>query len=111
MGHGIYSSEEELYPTTNFVKCWFHFTQAAKKRALQTPQLYPHLQSNRAAEEIYYKLLSLPLLPADKIMDEFKKLKISARANHRVFEDFIKYYEFQWLKKVSLLIIEVMVKN
>lgn len=43
---------------------------------MQTPQLIPHLRRNPAGKEIYYKLLSLPLLPADKIINEFKTLQI-----------------------------------
>lgn len=102
---------KQLYPTVRFRKCWFHFTQAAKKRAMQTPQLIPHLRRDRAAEEIYYKLLSLPLLPADKIIDEFKKLKTLARANNKVFEEFISYYEKQWIKKVSFFNFPNYMKN
>lgn len=90
-----------LYPNVKYVLCWFHFTQAAKRRAMQTPQLIPYIRKNREAEEIYYKLLSLPLLPAQFIQQEFSKLKIIARARHRaVFSPFLTYYEKQWLKKV-----------
>lgn len=95
---------KEMYPNVRFIKCWFHFTQAAKKRAQQTPQLIPYLRNpeNSDALEIYYKLLSLPLLPASCIAEEFKILKIKARAKHRhVFDDFLSYYENQWIIKVS----------
>lgn len=95
----MWKSLKELYPTIRFLKCWFHFTQAAKKRAMQTPQLIPHLRRNPAGKEIYYKLLSLPLLPADKIINEFKTLKTLALANNQVFDKFIAYYEKQWVKK------------
>lgn len=81
---------------------WFHFTQAAKKRAMQTPQLVPYLLQNKNAREIYYKLLSLPLLPAKDIVPQFRKLKVLALANNRaIFVDFIKYYENQWIKRVG----------
>lgn len=80
----------------------FHFTQAAKKRAMQTPQLYPYLYSHKDAREIYYKLLSLPLLHPRDIIPEFQKLKVIALAKHRaVFAEFIKYFERQWILKVS----------
>lgn len=91
-----------LYPNVKYRLCWFHFTQAAKKRAMQTAQFYPYIRKNREAEMIYYKLLSLPLLPAHLILAEFSKLKVIARARHRaIFTDFLAYYENQWLKKVS----------
>lgn len=91
----------ELYPLVILLTCWFHFTQALKKRAMQSPQLIPYLYSNTNAAEIYYKLMSLPLLPAEFIVPEFKKLKILAKAAHRnIFDDILKYYEKQWLTRV-----------
>lgn len=87
-----------VFPQIELNCCWFHFTQAAKKRAMQTPQLMPHLLKNEKAREIYYKLLSLPLLPANDIVPQFQRLKILALSNNRnVFKDFIKYYENQWM--------------
>lgn len=93
------------FPQPKLLCCWFHFCQAAKKRALQTPQLYPYLHQHKEARAIYYKLLSLPLLPAINIIPEFRRLKVLALANHRVvFADFIKYFENQWIRKVRRLI-------
>lgn len=90
-----------IYPDSKFVHCWFHFCQAAKKRAAQTPQLIPFIHNNVEAAEIYYKLLSLPLLPAHHIKNEFQKLKFIARAKYRaVFADFVSYYERQWINRV-----------
>lgn len=92
----------EVFPGVKLKTCWFHFVQAAKKRASQTPLLLPYLFQNAEARSIYYKLLSLPLLPPDCIEEEFKKLKVLALANHRMyFADFIKYFEQQWIIKVS----------
>lgn len=94
---------KEIFPQTKQLTCWFHFCQAAKKRAMQRPQLVQHLLygDNFEAKSIYYKLLSLPLLPAKDIVNEFKKLKILALANHRkYFAYFIEYFERQWIKKV-----------
>lgn len=90
-----------VFPQIKLNCCWFHFTQAAKKRAMQTPQLIPFLLQNKDAREIYYKLLSLPLLPPKDIVPMFRELKVLALANNReLFADFIKYYEGQWIKKV-----------
>lgn len=91
-----------VFPQTELNACWFHSTQAAKKRAMQTPQLYPYLYLHKDAREIYYKLLSLPLLHPRDIIPEFQKLKVIALAKHRaVFAEFIKYFERQWILKVS----------
>lgn len=95
-----------VFPATKLFSCWFHFTQAAKKRAMQTPKLYPFLYQNKEAREIYYQLLSLPLLPPEDILTEFNRLKVIALANHRpVFAEFIKYFESQWIIKVRMLFI------
>lgn len=92
-----------VYPDVKLLTCWFHFTQAAKKRAMQTPQLIPYLYTNKEAREIYYKLLSLPLLPPEYIADEFRKLKVLALANHRAyFAEFIQYFEKQWINENSV---------
>lgn len=91
-----------IFPAPKLLCCWFHFCQAAKKRAMQTSQLYPYLHLHKDARAIYCKLLSLPLLPACDIRPQFIKLKILALAKHRtIFADFIKYYENQWIIKVS----------
>lgn len=98
---GMRKAFRNLYPNVTYILCWFHFTQAVKKRAMQTPQLIPYIRQNREAEEIYYKLLSLPLLPACHIKAEFHRLKVIALAKHRVvFADFLTYYEKQWIIRV-----------
>lgn len=92
-----------IFPEIELNTCWFHFTQAAKKRAMQTPQLIPYLLQNQNAREIYYKLLSLPLLQAKDIDPQFRKLKTLALANNRdTFLDFIQYFENQWIKRVFM---------
>lgn len=96
----------EVFTGVKLRTCWFHFSQAAKKRASQTALLIPYLFQNAEARAIYYKLLSLPLLPADCILEEFKKLKVLALANHReYFADFIQYFEQQWIIKVSVCVL------
>lgn len=92
----------ELYPETTLLTCWFHFTQAVKKRAMQTTQFYPYIRTHEDAAAIYYKLMSLPLLPPNLIMEQFQKLKVLARSKHRsIFAEFLEYYEKQWMIKVS----------
>lgn len=83
----------DVFPGVKLLTCWFHFTQAAKKWAMQTLQLIPNIRKYTEAAEIYYKLLSLPLLPPEHIMEQFQILKVLARANHRsIFADFLMYY-------------------
>lgn len=44
-----------LYPGTRLVACWFHYSQALKRKVRQMPGLERFLRGNEAAEAIYYK--------------------------------------------------------
>lgn len=83
--------------------CWFHFTQAVKRNAVKLPNLIKFIRSDAVAEAIYYKLLCLPLLPAQHIIPAFNMLKSAAYdLNKKLFAPFLKYYENQWLKRVCI---------
>lgn len=48
--------------------------------------------------------MSIPLLPADKILNAFGMLKektLSAEGVSRIFKDFLRYFERQWIQKVN----------
>lgn len=76
--------------------CWFHFTQAVSFHS----KLITLIKSDQNAQR--KKLLCFPLLPAHEIQGAFEMLKLQAMAtNAKVFRKFIKYYEDQWLIKVS----------
>lgn len=93
---------EKQYPQAKFVKCWFHFTQAVKRNAAKVTGFVNFIRLNDYAESIYYKLMSLPLLPVSYIKPTFDKLKSEAFAiDRRKFVRFINYYERQWIMKVS----------
>lgn len=53
-----------VYPGARLHTCWFHFCQAAKRKTYQIPMFIRSIQANEKMKSIYYKLLSLPLLPA-----------------------------------------------
>lgn len=44
--YAMRSALTTVYPNANLYTCWFHFTQACKKRAMQSPQLIPYLRAN-----------------------------------------------------------------
>lgn len=94
----------KVVPAAKQSSCWFHFTQAVKRNVMKLPHLIHLLRSNETAKQIYYELLCLPLLPKEYIVEEFEKLKSRANdLNRRVFGAFIKYYENQWLIRVSFI--------
>lgn len=92
-----------LFPGTRLVACWFHYSQALKRKVRQIPNFERFLHGCAAAEAIYYKLQCLPLLPAKYILDTFKQLKEEALAiDKKKFRLFLKYFEHQWIVKVRV---------
>ncbi|XP_039486740.1 uncharacterized protein LOC120448669 isoform X2 [Drosophila santomea] len=91
---------KNLHPSMNFYSCWFHFTQACKRKARKTYGLEKMLKCNKPAYLLFMKFLYLPLLPATKIVEAFNLLEIQAAAlSKENFSPFLKYYKKQWLIK------------
>lgn len=85
--------------------CWFHFCQACKRKACKQAALMNTIRTNDEAKKIYYELLALPLLPAKDIRSAFDVIKLrvtTLQIPH--FDDFLKYYEKQWLIRVSVIL-------
>lgn len=92
---------KKINPDEQMVACYFHFAQACKKRAAQLGLQGP-ISSNSNMQSIYYRLLSLPLLPAKYILPAFTKIQSEARKiKCRNFRSFLAYYNRQWIVKVS----------
>lgn len=88
-------------PTAKYYACHFHFTQACKRRASKLDGLVTLIRSNTDAESIYYRLLSLPILPAAHIIPVFNELQTEARAlKNRSMNKFLAYFRKQWIVKV-----------
>lgn len=93
-----------MNPKIKMFTCHFHFCQAAKRRASQTPGFVQFIRSNKDAESIYYRLQCLPILPAQYINDAFDSLKEEAfNLNKAAFMKYFAYFEHQWIKKVNIL--------
>lgn len=95
---------QAVFPGVHLYACWFHYSQALKRKVKQLPQFDRFLHSLEAAEDIYYKLQCLPLLPPEYILEAFQQLKKEALAIDKTkFAPFLKYFERQWIKKVRLI--------
>lgn len=93
---------KQMYPHVKRFACYFHFTQAVKKRAYQTTGLVVLIFSNEKAKSVYYRLQCLPLLSPEHIKPMFIELKDEAmRINKQVFKPFIKYFQNQWIEKID----------
>lgn len=100
---GLKNALRSLFPNSRLVSCWFHFTQAIRRRATKSKSpLGPLIGSNEAVTKLYYKFQALALLHKNKILATFEELKEEALAlNETAFTSFLKYYEDQWIKKVG----------
>lgn len=87
-----------------YIGCWFHFTQAVRKHAMQAGLSITFAQ-NKELKHLYYRLLCLPLLPVNEIVGVFGLLKKEFLAhNNAVVEQFVVgYFEKQWILRVGIL--------
>lgn len=91
------------YPEMNQRNCWFHFCQAVKKNASRIAGFIHLIRNNLREREIYYKIMCIPLLPADMIHSAFDLLsKKAERVENAGFHQFLQYYERQWLIRVRI---------
>lgn len=60
------------------------------------------LKSNETLKRAYFKLLALPLLPAEHIVSCFQMIK-SELVDVQEAKKFLNYFEKQWLEKVISL--------
>lgn len=93
----------EQYPGSNHRNCWFHYCQKIKKDALRFDGFEQLIRSNQLEREIYYKLMCLPLLPENLILDAFNDLKSKSEPIEAVgFHNFLAYFERQWMQCVRI---------
>lgn len=73
VGHGPVTSDYELamrnaikklFPAATMYACYFHYTQAVKRRASQLREAMLEIQNDDLAKFIYQRCQCLPLLPA-----------------------------------------------
>ncbi|XP_055308055.1 uncharacterized protein LOC129572155 [Sitodiplosis mosellana] len=89
-----------LDPSVKRFACYFHYTQAVKRRAWQTAGLVELIRSNPRARSVYHRMQCLPLLPAEFIVDAFRSLRTEAMAiDKNAFQLFFEYYHRQWIIK------------
>lgn len=95
----------KLYPQAKLISCYFHYCQAVKRRASQLPDVMALIGQNELAKSIYKRVLCLPLLPPQFILEAFKDLcaETSKLGNEKSkFRPFLQYINDQWMKKVCM---------
>lgn len=93
------------WPNCEINGCWFHFKQAVQRRCNILPGMKRLLNKSFHARKIKNMLMSIPLLPEDKIKEGYqsiqdysKKWKLDAQ-----FAELFAYFERQWLREVRLI--------
>lgn len=97
------------YPEAELNCCWFHFCQAVKRKGAKIGGFIDFIRNNLTARDIYYKLMCLPLLPAQYIVPAFETLEKRVAAEPVVvasdaYSTFMEYFRSHWIVLVCISI-------
>lgn len=100
---GLRKAIQTHYPEASLYGCWYHYCASIRRR-LMSLSMYRLITDDRTGAQIYRMMLSLPLLPKERILDGFGVVKRVAKENrlHKEFKKFFDYFEDFWMKLVSL---------
>lgn len=98
---GMRKSLKYIYPDTILRGCWFHYCNALQSKGRQLG-LGPLLSSCSEAKVILKEIMSLPLLPAENLLQGYHYIqKLTEEYDiYRSFETFFSYFESFWLIEV-----------
>lgn len=96
---------KSVYPNVVMVACWFHYTQAVRRKCSKIGNFFYQCSNNEIIDRLFDKFLAIPHLPPNNIREAFSllKLAVNCMTNKEPFEEFLKYYEKQWQRKVRTL--------
>lgn len=97
---------KKFWPNCKICGCWFHFKQAVLRKCNTLPGIKALLKKSFHARKIKYMLMSIPLLPEDKIEEGYQSIKDYATKWKLAekFAELFSYFERQWLKEVSFIV-------
>lgn len=88
------------YPRSKQTGCHFHFAQAIRRKATKIHGFIDFIRENDAARKVYYKCMYLPLLLPASIEPLFENIRKEAESIDKTkFEQFLKYFHKQWIRK------------
>lgn len=101
---GLRNAIRTVYPACQTRGCWFHLTQAVRRKATKIHGLFRELKTDVAKYQLYGKFFVLPLLPGDRILEGFALIKAEVQASGSAeLAEFLSYFERQWIQKVIVL--------
>lgn len=95
---GLRSAIKKQWPNVILHGCWFHFCRAIMKKSIKYG-MKNFIRQNERTKGIRKALMSIPLLPADKIQEGFDCIKDYAK-KHQLFKGFSRlfsYFKSYWL--------------
>lgn len=94
---------KNVWPNCDIRGYEFHYKQAINRRCKADPILRELLKKSFMARKIKRMLMSIPLLPANKILEGYKIIPNFAKEKKldRQFAKLFLYFERQWLRKVK----------
>lgn len=93
------SALKSIVPDTKLLGCWFHYTQALRRKVASIPLLFKLIQKDQRARELYRLFQCLALLPAHEIEPAFIQIAHTALQSFPEFAKFVDYFDKQWIKK------------
>lgn len=99
--NGLRASIRKCWPRVQIRGCWFHYCKAINRRC-RKHNMTKLLKKNSGAKKIKKALMSLPLLPEDKIIEGYESIKKLARKKRlfKRFSSIFSYFESFWLRQV-----------
>lgn len=92
---------KEVYPLCEVRGCFFHISQAVRRKASKLAGFLAELHANKKADHIFRQFLALPLLPKERIVEGFELLVRKSAVHGELFKKFVAYYERWWIKTVK----------
>lgn len=103
---GLRKAITSYFPDAPLYGCWYHYSASIRRR-LMTLNMHRVITDDPAGLMIYRMMLSLPLLPRERILDGFDFVKNESRKNglFKAFKEFFKYFNEFWIHLVCFLVI------
>ncbi|KAM8705662.1 hypothetical protein ACLKA7_010033 [Drosophila subpalustris] len=94
-----------VFPNANLKGCWFHYCQALRRNSMKIKRLKPILSGNMDCYKWYRTFQSLPLVEPNQIEQMLVKLKSNLlnlpKAYHGELQQYLKYFEAEWMIKTT----------
>jgi hypothetical protein len=98
---GMRKGVKKVWRLCELKDCYFHYAQASRRKAKSLMKGY--LCSNKKVIKITRMFIRLPLLPQNKIIQGFEKIKkFQAKEEiQEIFKEFNEYFEKNWLNAIK----------